>query len=204
MDVVEILKKVAAGKALSGEERKTLAEFRPQGIPQSRLDAEIVKRQNAEQQNSELNKTLEKLNSRVAELENRDLPEQEKLEKTYSTELKKLRGQVASLTTEKNLSRQQLEQVKFQQKVGELAKEKQFNDAEYLGFLLKKAEIPLDAPEQVEEFVSELRKNSPRLFKLELRPGSGSNPGGHEMEFSNARESGDISAMLASAPEVTK
>jgi predicted RNase H-like nuclease (RuvC/YqgF family) len=204
MDVVEILKKVVSDKALSSEERETLAEFRPQGVPQSRLDAEIARREKIETQNNELNKTLEELSSKISELENRDLSEQEKLEKNYSVEIKKLRDQVTTLTAEKDSSQKELEQIKFQQKVSRIAKEKQFNDPEYLGFLLKKAEIPIDAPDQIEDFVDDLKKSSPKLFKLDLRSGSGSNPGGHEMEFSVARESGDISAMLANAPEVIR
>ena len=47
------------------------------------------------------------------------------------------------------------------------------------------------------EFMTKLRENSPKLFHLELRSGSGSTPGGHEMEFSSAKQSGDINAMLA-------
>ena len=203
MDVTEILKKVANGQALSSEERKSLSEFRPQGIPKSRLDAEIAKRKDVEQQNNELNKTLGKLGSRVDELETRDLSEQEKLEKNYSVELKQLRENVSSLTTERNSSKQELEQIRFQKKVGKLAKEKQFNDSEYLGFMLKKANVSLESPDQVEEFMTELRDSSPKMFHLELRSGSGSSPGGHEMEFSSAKQSGDINAMLANAPEIT-
>lgn len=203
MDVTEILKKVVAGQMLSSEERKSLSEFRPQGIPKSRLDAEIAKRKDLEQQNNDLNQTLGKLSSRVDELENRDLSEQEKLEKNYSVELKQLREHVSSLTTERNSSKQELEQIKFQHRVGKLAKEKQFNDPEYLGFLLKQKNISLETSDQVEEFITELRDSSPKLFHLELRSGSGSSPGGHEMEFSTAKQSGDISAMLANAPEIT-
>ena len=203
MDVMEILKKVADEQTLSSEERKSLSEFRPQGIPKSRLDAEIAKRKDVEQQNNELNKTLGKLSSRVDELETRDLSEQEKLEKNYSVELKQLRENVSSLTTERNSSKQEWEQIRFQQKVGKLAKEKQFNDSQYLGFMLKKANVSLESSDQVEEFMTELRDSSPKLFHLELRSGSGSSPGGHEMEFSSAKQSGDINAMLANAPEIT-
>ena len=202
MDVMEILRKVVDGQTLSSEERKSLGEFHPQGIPKSRLDAEIAKRKDLEQKNNELNETLGKLGTRVDELENRDLSESEKLEKNYSAELKRLREHVSSLTTERNSSQQELDQIKFQQKVGKLAKEKQFNDPEYLGFLLKQKNISLETSDQVEEFMTELRDSSPKLFHLELRSGSGSSPGGKEMEFSSAKQSGDISAMLANAPEV--
>ena len=203
MDVTEILKKVVDGQTLSNEERKSLSEFRPQGIPKSRLDAEIAKRKDLEQQKNELHETLGKVSSRLDELENRDLSEHEKLEKTHSFELKQLRENVSSLTTERNSSKQELEQVKFHQKVGKLAKEKQFNDPEYLGFLLKQGNVSLETSDQVEEFMTELRDSSPKLFHLELRSGSGSSPGGHEMEFSSAKQSGDITAMLANAPEIT-
>ncbi len=167
------------------------------------MDAEIAKRKDLEQQNNELNETLGKLGSRVDELESRDLSESEKLEKNYSVELKRLRENVSSLTTERDSSQQKWDQIKFQQKVGKLAKEKQFNDPEYLGFLLKQGNVSLETSDQVEEFMTELRDSSPKLFHLELRSGSGSSPGGHEMEFSSAKQSGDINAMLANAPEIT-
>jgi len=202
MDVMEILKKVVAGQTLSSEERKSLSEFRPQGIPKSRLDAEISKRKELEQQNGDLNETLGKLNFRVDELETRDLSEHEKLEKSHGFELKQLRENLSLLTTERNSSKQELEQVRFQQQVGKLAKEKQFNDPEYLGFLLKQENVSLETSDQVEEFMTGLRDSSPKLFHLELRSGSGSSPGGEEMEFSSAKQSGDISAMLANAPEI--
>jgi predicted nuclease with TOPRIM domain len=203
-DVSEILKKVIEGQALSGEERKSLGEFRPQGIPKSRLDAEIAKRKSIEEQNSELNQTLAKLNSRLEELENRDLSEQERLQKNYSSELRQLRDRISALTGERDSSQQELDQIKFLQKVTKLAKEKQFNDPEYLGFLLKQANVSLEMPEQVDEFVGGLMNSTPKLFSLDLRPGSGSNPGGHEVEFSNAKQNGDIVSMLANAPELMK
>jgi chromosome segregation ATPase len=202
MNVTEILKKVLAGKSLSEAERKALGEFRPEGIPQSRLDTEIAKRKELETENSKLNSTLVKLNSRVDELENRDLSEQEKLEKSYSAEVEQLRENVSVLTAERDSSRQELEQVRFQQQVGKLAEEKKFNDPEYLGFLLKQSRVPLNAEEEVDKFISELREKSPKLFRLELRSGSGSNPGGSEIDFSAALQSGDISTMLANAPEI--
>ena len=202
MDVTEILKKVLAGKKLSEAERKTLGDFRPEGIPQSRLDTEVAKRKELEAENSKLNSTLAKLSSRVDELENRDLSEQEKLEKSYGVEVEQLREHVSALKTERDSSRQELEQIKFQQQVGKLAEEKKFNDPEYLGFLLKQSKIPLNSEEEVDEFISELREKSPKLFRLELRSGSGSNPGGSEIDFAAAQQSGDISAMLANAPEI--
>ncbi|MDD5697090.1 MAG: hypothetical protein PHH77_00585 [Victivallaceae bacterium] len=202
MDVTEILKKAAAGKTLSGEERRALSEFHPQGIPQSRLDAEIAKRQEVEQRNGELNRTLSKLSSRVEELENRDLPEYEKLKKNYGNEVRQLREQISSLTSERDSAGRELEQIKFQQQVGQLAETKQFNDPEYLGFLLKKANVSPEEPDRVEDFMNRLRESSPKLFRLELRSGSGSSPGGPEMEFFTAKQSGDITAMLANAPEV--
>ncbi|MDD5596932.1 MAG: hypothetical protein PHV82_03240 [Victivallaceae bacterium] len=202
MDVTEILKKVIEGQPLSPEDRQSLSEFRPQGIPKSRLDAEIAKRKSIEEQNTELNSTLGKLSSRLDELENRDLSEQERLQKNYNSEVRQLREHISSLTSQRDSSQQELEQIKFLQKVTKLAKEKQFNDPEYLGFLLKQANVSVETPEQVDEFMTGLMSSIPKLFSLDLRPGSGSNPGGHEMKFSDAKQSGDVVAMLANAPEI--
>lgn len=202
MEISEILKKVLAGRELSGEERKKLGEFRPQGIPKSRLDAEIVKRKELEKQNLNLNSSLQELNSRIEELENRGLSEQEKLEKNYNSQINSLREQVSSLTAERNSSQEKLDQYNFQRKVNKLAGKKQFNDSDYLGFLLKQANVQLDAPEQVESFMEDLRKSSPKLFHVDLNPGGGSNPGSSNSDYSVAMESGDITAMLANAPSV--
>ncbi|MDD5729424.1 MAG: hypothetical protein PHV59_12760 [Victivallales bacterium] len=201
MEVTEILDKVLAGKTLSAVERKTLGEFRPEGI-QSRLETEVAKREQLESENSELNGTLAKLTSRIDELENRDLSEQEKLEKSHNTEIRQLRENLQTLKAERDSSREQLETIKFQQQVSKLAEEKKFGDPEYLGFLLRQSQVSLEAAEQVDRFIDELREKSPKLFRLELRSGSGSSPGGSELDFYAARQRGDVSAMLANAPEI--
>ena len=92
MNLVEVLKKAAQGIELSAEEKEFLSGYRPEGIPKSRLDAEIAKRKEAESRGQELSVMLEELKVKVESLETRDLSETEKLKKDFDKELNRLRG----------------------------------------------------------------------------------------------------------------
>lgn len=204
MNLTEVLKKVAQDVELSTEEKEFLENYRTEGIPKSRLDAEIAKRKEAENRNQELSETMEELKSKVESLENRDLSETDKLKKDFEKELSRLRGNLQTLSVERDSTRQELDSMKFRQNVAELAGRYNFTDQQYLEYLTAKNGIALEAPDKVEEFMNALKETSPKLFKLELRPGSGSNPGSGAVAagFLSAKAEGDVTKMLQNAPEV--
>ena len=138
MNLTEVLKKVVQDVELSTEEKEFLDNYRPDGIPKSRLDAEIAKRKEAESRNQELSGAMEELKGKVESLESRDLSETEKLKKDFEKELIRLRGSIQTLSTERDSARQELDSVKFKQSVSELAGKYNFTDQPYLEYLTAK------------------------------------------------------------------
>jgi len=94
--------------------------------------------------------------------------------------------------------------MKFKQGVAGLAGKYNFTDQQYLEYLTARNGVALDDPDRVEEFMNGLKETSPKLFKLELRPGGGSNPGSGAgaAGFLSAKADGDVTKMLQNAPEV--
>jgi len=204
MNLTDVLKKVAQEAELSTEEKEFLNNYRPEGIPKSRLDAEIAKRRDAESRSSELSAAMEELKGKVESLESRDLSETEKLKKDFDKELNRLRGSLQTLSTERDSARQELDSMKFRQNVTELACRHNFTDPQYLEYLTARSGVALEDPDKVKEFMDTLKETSPKLFKLELRPGGGSNPGSGAgaAGFLSAKAEGDVTGMLQNAPEV--
>jgi chromosome segregation ATPase len=204
MNLAEVLKKVTQDVELSTEEKEFLNNYRPEGIPKSRLDTEIARRKDAENRSQELSGAMEELKGKVESLENRDLSETEKLKKDFEKELTRLRGSLQTLSTERDSTRQELDSMKFRQSVTELAGKYNFTDQQYLEYLTAKNSVALEDPDKVKEFMDALKETSPKLFKLELRPGGGSNPGSGSgtAGFLSAKAEGDVTKMLQNAPEV--
>jgi chromosome segregation ATPase len=203
MNLTDILKKAADGKELSNEEKENLKGFRPEGIPKSRLDAEIVKRKELEQRNNELEDNLQNLSKRIEELESRDLSETERLKKNFDSELKRLRENIRSVSRERDDVQKELESVKFRKQVADIAGRYRFSDSEYLEYLVGKNNIALDDTAAVEKFMEDLRESSPKHFILDMKSGAGSAPESTiETELFSAVQDGDITNMLAHAPEV--
>ena len=204
MNLADVLKKVAQEAELSTEEKEFLNSYRPEGIPKSRLDAEIAKRTDAENRSLELSGAMEELKGKVESLESRDLSETERLKKDFDKELNRLRGSLQTLSTERDSARQELDSMKFRQNVTELACTHNFTDPQYLEYLTARDGIALDDTDRVEEFMNGLKETCPKLFKLQLRPGGGSNPGSGAgaAGFLSAKAEGDVTGMLQNAPEV--
>ena len=204
MNLADVLKKVAQEAELSTEEKEFLNSYRPEGIPKSRLDAEIAKRKDAENRSLELSGAMEELKGKVESLESRDLSETERLKKDFDKELNRLRGSLQTLSTERDSARQELDSMKFRQNVTELACKHNFTDPQYLEYLTARSGVALEDPDKVKEFMDALKETSPKLFKLELRPGGGSNPGSGAgaAGFLSAKAEGDVTGMLQNAPEV--
>ncbi len=205
MNLADVLKKVAQDVELSPEEKEFLNNYRQEGIPKSRLDAEIAKRKDAENRSQELASAMEELKGKVESLESRDLSETERLKKDFDKELNRLRGSLQTLSTERDSARQELDSMKFKQNVAKLAGKYKFTDSQYLEYLTAKSGVALEDPDNVKQFMDELRETSPKLFKLELRPGGGSNPGSGagDAGFLSAKAEGDVTKMLQNAPEVS-
>jgi hypothetical protein len=178
MNIKDVLKKVAEGKELTKEEKDFLSSYEENSgdgkIPKERLDREIAKRKDVETKLAETSEALEEIKGRMEELETKGMPEKDKLTK----DMAKLAKQVETLTGERDGLKADLDGMKFSGTVAKLAAENNFTDPEYLGYLVKSKKLAVDDPEAVKTFVGDLKKSSPKLFKVDTSSGAGTQQAG--------------------------
>lgn len=86
-------------------------------------------------------------------------------------ELEALRRERDELCAERDRIRNELAALRRGSRVKSLAEEHGFADPEYLDYLLERRALEPDAPE-TGEFMAELKSRSPKLFRVDLRPGA--------------------------------
>ncbi len=119
-------------------------------------------------------------------------------------ELETLRSACQSAGEERDLARRELDDLRFRQEVTELANHHGFADPDYLGYLCRRREIAPGDATSVEPLLDELRKQSPRLFRLDLQPGSGTPPARHAAPAVPAATGADyLTELIGGAPEIT-
>lgn len=205
MNLVDILKKAVAGEELTQEEKDFAAAYKPDGIPKSRLDEEILKRKKAEDSAKDLQSKLEEISGKVEELEGKGLSEVEKVKKENEKELAKLKQQLAAELTAKETAANELNSLKRKASISDLAAKFNFTDPEFLDFKASSSKLDLADEAKVKEFMDGLKTASPKMFKVDAASGGGSNPGGGDkgnVDYSKAKEKRDIGGMIAAAPEV--
>ncbi len=203
MELMEIIRKAAAGEALNQEEKDFLASYKPQDAPKGRLDNEIKRNRELAARNQELTASIDELTGKLEDLESQSAPEPVRQRREYMREINQLKKNIKLLAEERDGHRDELQKIKFRSRVTDIAGHYQFNDPEYLEYLLGKNQLDAEDPEQVKDFMARIREEMPRHFKVQLRPGGGSNPGhDHLADFTSAQQSGDIMQMLCHAPEL--
>lgn len=203
MELMDIIRKAAAGEALEQEEKEFLASYQPQDSPKSRRDGELKRNRELTARNQELTASLAELSAKLEELESRSEADPARPGNEYRREISQLKKNLKLLAEERDRHRDELRQIRLRGRVTEIAGQFNFNDPEYLEYLVGKNQLELDDREQVRDFMARIREEMPRHFKVELRPGGGSNPGyDHHADFTSARQSGDVMQMLCHAPEV--
>lgn len=205
MNLSDILKKAVAGEELTQEEKDYAAAYKPDGIPKSRLDAEIAKRKEVETAKQELETKLEELSGKVEDLEGKGLSEVDKVKKEMDKELSKLKQQNQTLISEKELTAGELATIKRKASISDLAAKHNFTDPEFLDFKASSSKLDLADEAKVKEFMDGLKTASPKMFKVDANPGGGSKPGaGGDLNanYATAKEKGDKVAMIAAAPEI--
>ena len=139
-----------------------------------------------------LNREISRLKQRLKDMENRQLPEQERF-----------RRELAEVTAERDNAAGELRQLKRRNAVAELARQHRFNDPDYLDYLLERRGIAPDDPRNTEDFLRKFRGEQPRFFDVELKSGAGSRPGvGSNTPLVSETGASGIAAMLADAPEI--
>ena len=191
MDIKSILKKVAAGDELTAEEKDFLGKYDPDNadarIPKSRLDKEIEKYNAEKKRADELDEKLAELSEKLEELENSGKSEAEKAKATADKELAKLKQQVANLTAERDEAKANFAKSERTSKIAKLAAKHNFSDAEYLDYLTSAKNLDLDDEGATGEYMKELGKAKPELFKSSAKPGGGTGSGGKNVSSAKER-----------------
>jgi DNA repair exonuclease SbcCD ATPase subunit len=191
MDIKSILKKVAEGKELTAEEKDFLTNYDPDAsdgrIPKSRLDKEIEKYNTEKKRADELDAKLSELNEKLEELENSGKSEAEKAKAASDKELAKLQKQVADLTKERDEAKENFANSERTSKIAKLAAKHSFSDAEYLDYLTNAKQLDLDDDTATAEYMKELGKSKPELFKSTAKPGGGTGTGGKAVSSAKER-----------------
>lgn len=191
MELKSILKKVAAGEELTAEEKEYLSKYDPDAndgrIPKSRLDKEIEKYNAEKKRADELDKKLSELSDKLEELENSGKTEAEKAKAASDKELAKLQRQVADLTKERDEAKANSAKMERTSKIAKLAAKHNFSDAEYLDYLTSTSQIDLDDEGATADYMKELSKSKPELFRSSAKPGGGTGTGGKTMSSAKER-----------------
>ena len=98
-------------------------------------------------------------------------------ETTGEPELETLRKERDSLAGERDRLQQELQQLRRNRAVQELASHCGFTDPEYLDYLLLRRSADPESPE-AETLIRELQERSPKLFRVPLHPGAPTPPAG--------------------------
>lgn len=197
MQISEIIAKVLAGQELSADEQTFLENYRePEAadrIPKSRLDQEIAKKKELEQR-------LEDVTRQLEEYENRDLSDVERNRKVIDN----LKKRIDSLTQERDQVQAAKAELEFRGQVTKTAGAFNFDDSEYLEYLVRRDNIDLSDEEGVLAFMSGLKESCPKHFNVNINSGgAGSVSTGDSGEFESARCQGDIDLMIANAPSIS-
>ena len=112
-------------------------------------------------------------------------------------ELESLRAGCRGVEEERDAVRRELGELQFRHKVGELAAKHRFTDAEYLAFLCRQKNLEPGMERELEAFMGELKEQSPRLFRVDVKPGIG--PVGALVADA---EPPSVADLLANAPEL--
>ena len=181
MNIKEILAKIAKGETLTDEEKKFVSEYDPEKdenrIPKSRLDAEIKKLKDEQEKAKGLETKIAELTSKIEELETNGMSEAEKAKAQAEKELKKLQADLASATKERDSAKANLAKMERTAKIQAISSKHNFSDAEYLDYLANSKQIDIDSEASVTEFMTNLTKDRPELFKSGAKSGGGTGGG---------------------------
>jgi galactokinase len=130
---------------------------------------------------------LSELNEKLEELENSGKSEAEKAKAASDKELAKLQKQVADLTKERDEAKENFAKSERTSKIAKLAAKHSFSDAEYLDYLTNAKQLDLDDDTATAEYMKELGKSKPELFKSTAKPGGGTGTGGKAVSSAKER-----------------
>lgn len=187
MKISEIIKKIAKGEELNALEIAELERLDVDGLTQRAADAE-----------NKLKEAQEKLDA----AEQEKLTEQEKLKKRAE----KAEERLKAVENERDEAKRRHDALVRRNRINELAAKHKCEDPEFLDYLAGKREIDIDDDAKASEFIAALKKDNPKYFAADIKPGAGPADVPKAPEPSKSPEPGDrigkIIEGLQAAPEV--
>lgn len=193
MTISEIIKKAARGEELNALEKAELERFDPDALS-SRAD-------NAE---AKLKDAQEKLDA----AEQEKLTEAERYRKRAEAAEAKLKTSEEALRaaeTERDNAKKEHAALIRRNRISELAAKHRCEDADYLDYLAEKNGVDLSDEAKTSEFVEKLKKEQPKYFAADIKPGAGpADPpkGQPEPKPDPGDRIGSIIEQLNNAPEI--
>lgn len=182
MKIKEILAKVAKGEELTEEEKKALSEYDPEKdenrIPKSRLDEVNAKLKAEQEKASGFESKIAELTEKLEKLETDGMSEAEKAKAQAAKELKKLQTDLDNATKERDAAKADLAKMERTAKINAISSKHNFSNAQYLDFLADSKKLDIDNEASVNEFMTNLGKEMPELFKSTVKSGGGTGGGG--------------------------
>lgn len=161
MKLAEIIKKAAKGEELNALEKAELERFDP--------DALSTRADNAE---AKLKEAQEKLDA----AEQEKLTEAERYKKRAEAAEAKLKTAEEARRTaeaERDSAKKEHAALIRSNRIRELAAKHKCEDADYLDYLAEKNGIDLSDEAKTGEFIEKLKKESPKYFAADVKPGAG-------------------------------
>lgn len=184
--LLEILAKINRGEELNETEKKYLVDFKE-----------------PEDKTVELQAKIDELIAEKEAEANKGKPEIDQLK----AEIIKKDQKIGTLEKERDTAKTEKAELERDNSIRAIAAENKFRNFDFLKFNLNGAKIDLSNKDAVKAHMDQLKKDSPEFFIAEVNNGGGGSGGNNgagsdNAKFEEAKKSGDIGAMLASAPEV--
>lgn len=214
MKLKDLFAKIVKGESLSDDEKKKLEGVDPDALNAS-LDAE-------KERAAQLEKELEAERKKAKEAEDKikaaeaeklkSLPEVDQLKAQIAErdqQIANLNSQLNTVTGERDTAKNEHAALLRKNRISELAAKNGFESPEYLDYLANTAKIDINDDTKASAWIAGLKKNEPKFFRAEVKPGAGSgNPpagGGDpkpEITPHTGRKVDEIMASLKDAPRI--
>lgn len=141
----------------------------------------------------------------IAENENLNADEKKILQELdidkLNDELNSLRESLEATADERDSALKKLDDFIYQDNVGKIAADYRFSDKKYLEYLCRQNNINCTDAASFSPFMEQLKKNSPKLFNVNLKAGCNLNESRKGIDY-GANNAHDIVSMLKQAPEL--
>lgn len=191
MKLSEIIKKALKGEELNALEKAELERFDPDALTQRAADAE-----------TQLKEAREKLDA----AEQDKMTEAEKFKKRAEQAEAKLKTSEEArraAEADRDEAKRQHAALVRSNRIAELAAKHKCEDAEYLDFLAEKRGVDINDDAKAGEFIEALKKEAPKYFAADVKPGAGAPPPQQPQEKPQPGDRiGSIIESLNNAPEI--